>query len=289
MTAEQVVATEEWLRDKAQLSNVRSDEVETLSLHGSYHEKIVTLGDSLLNFKRLKSLDLSRNAIVSLEGLECLQELEKLSLYFNNIQTLEEISSLRHLIHLTELDLRLNPVTSTVENYRQYVIRLLPNLLNLDLRPVHATERNATKLDFVSQEQYETSEVDKREESQQMKTVFSYDTDQQNYVNQAQMYKWGGASYNQSDVKTTTKYRSCRSIDEDDSTSIHRSGMLSTSQISHNGTSTVHRLVDRQQLLSPSNSLISLRTTCLKRSFTDRKLHLGLQLLHRVLPSSEVF
>ncbi|XP_072886359.1 uncharacterized protein [Hemitrygon akajei] len=139
-----------------------------------------------------------------------------------------------------------------------------------DLRPVHATERNATQFDLISQEQYETSEVDKREESQQMKKVFSYDTDQQNYVNRAQMCKWGGASNNQSDVKTTTKYRSCRSIDEDDSTSIRRSGMLSTSQISHNGTSTFHRLVDRQ-LLSPSNSLTSLRTTCSKRSFTDRK------------------
>ncbi|XP_062889671.1 centrosomal protein of 72 kDa-like [Mobula hypostoma] len=139
-------------------------EVVALSLHGSYHEKIVTLGDSLFNFKRLKSLDLSRNAIVSLEGLECLQELEKLSLYFNNIQTLKEISSLRHLIHLTELDLRLNPVTTTEENYRQYVIRLLPNLMKLDLRPVRAAERNPAKFAFISQEQYQTSEVDKRQE-----------------------------------------------------------------------------------------------------------------------------
>jgi len=38
-----------------------------LALPGSYHEKITHLGRSLASFTRLKHLDLSRNAIFSLE------------------------------------------------------------------------------------------------------------------------------------------------------------------------------------------------------------------------------
>lgn len=37
-----------------------------MSLPGTYQEKIGSLGDSLKHFTRLKSLDLSRNAIESL-------------------------------------------------------------------------------------------------------------------------------------------------------------------------------------------------------------------------------
>ncbi|XP_072403577.1 leucine-rich repeat-containing protein 36-like isoform X2 [Chiloscyllium punctatum] len=66
MAAVELEATEEWIRDKAQLNNQRLDEVEFLSLQGTYSDKIVSLGDAFLNFKRLKSLDLSRNSIVSL-------------------------------------------------------------------------------------------------------------------------------------------------------------------------------------------------------------------------------
>ena len=44
-----------------------SEDVRSLALPGTYHEKIVSLGDGLRNFTRLKSLDLSRNAIESLK------------------------------------------------------------------------------------------------------------------------------------------------------------------------------------------------------------------------------
>ena len=43
------------------------DDVRSLSLPGSYCEKITHLGRSLMGFARLKHLDLSRNAIESLE------------------------------------------------------------------------------------------------------------------------------------------------------------------------------------------------------------------------------
>ena len=43
------------------------DDVKSLSLPGTYHEKISSLGTSLSGFTRLKSLDLSRNALISTE------------------------------------------------------------------------------------------------------------------------------------------------------------------------------------------------------------------------------
>jgi len=42
------------------------DDVCSLSLPGTYHEKIGCLGNSLKHFTRLKSLDLSRNALENL-------------------------------------------------------------------------------------------------------------------------------------------------------------------------------------------------------------------------------
>ena len=43
------------------------DDVKSLSLPGTYNEKISSLGTSLNGFTRLKSLDLSRNALVTTE------------------------------------------------------------------------------------------------------------------------------------------------------------------------------------------------------------------------------
>lgn len=43
------------------------DDVKSLSLPGTYNEKISSLGTSLSGFTRLKSLDLSRNALLTTE------------------------------------------------------------------------------------------------------------------------------------------------------------------------------------------------------------------------------
>jgi len=43
-----------------------TDDVQSLSLPGTYHEKIGCLGDSVKHFTRLKLLDLSRNCLESL-------------------------------------------------------------------------------------------------------------------------------------------------------------------------------------------------------------------------------
>ena len=49
------------------LTSIHLEDVRSLSLPGTYHEKISGLGRSLRGFTRLKNLDLSRNAIVCLE------------------------------------------------------------------------------------------------------------------------------------------------------------------------------------------------------------------------------
>ncbi|XP_038662764.1 leucine-rich repeat-containing protein 36-like isoform X6 [Scyliorhinus canicula] len=201
MAAVELEATEEWIRDKAQLSNHSLDEVEFLSLQGTYSDKIVSLGDAFLSFKRLKSLDLSRNSIVSLGGLEGLHSLEKLNLYYNNVPSSKEISSLCHLINLKELDLRLNPVTRNEENYRLYVIHLLPNLKKLDDRPVRESERKAAQIQFGSREQKEASDLDREEERNPVKRNFAYDKDDQDSLHSSMKNKWDAASDYKTDLK----------------------------------------------------------------------------------------
>jgi centrosomal protein CEP72 len=104
-----------------------------LSLPGTYHEKVVEFGSSFRKFTRLKSLDVSRNTITCLKGMEHLKLLEKLNLYYNSIESFEELKRLRFNSCLRELDLRLNPVTRTEADYRLYLIHMLPNLQKLGM------------------------------------------------------------------------------------------------------------------------------------------------------------
>ena len=78
-------------------------------LSGSYHDKITHLDSALINFTRLVNLDLSRNALLSLDGLSHLRHLESLNLYYNNVGNLDELFKLRLNKKLNNIDLRLNP------------------------------------------------------------------------------------------------------------------------------------------------------------------------------------
>ena len=74
------------------------DDVRSLSLPGSYSEKITHFGRSLLNFTRLKHLDISRNAIESLEvGPYVILSLYGLSSSLQFIQGLEHLKFLETL------------------------------------------------------------------------------------------------------------------------------------------------------------------------------------------------
>ncbi|XP_065915491.1 centrosomal protein of 72 kDa-like [Dysidea avara] len=157
-----LVITEKWIRDRLNLTIDTLEDVRSLALPGSYHEKITHLGRSLASFTRLKHLDLARNAISSLEGLEHLQLLETLNLYYNNIPDLKELYKLRHNLNLKELDLRLNPVTKNEPDYRLFLIHMLVKLRVLDDRPVRDGERKAALMHFDSSQ---AAELNKAQET----------------------------------------------------------------------------------------------------------------------------
>ncbi|XP_014458296.2 centrosomal protein of 72 kDa isoform X2 [Alligator mississippiensis] len=149
------VLTEEAVRERVHLRHQNLADVRSLSLPGTYHEKIAHLGNALKNFTRLKSLDLSRNALVSLEGIQYLTFLEKLNLYYNQITSLSEVFRLHSLTTLKEVDLRLNPVVKNESDYRLFVVHMLPNLRRLDDRPVRDSERKASLLHFATDHAFE--------------------------------------------------------------------------------------------------------------------------------------
>ncbi|XP_060937434.1 centrosomal protein of 72 kDa isoform X2 [Limanda limanda] len=142
--------TEQWIRDKLRLKHPCLSDVRSLSLPGTCEEKIRHLGHALNNFVRLKSLDLSCNALVSVEGVQHLKSLERLILYYNCIPSLEEVKVLYELTSLRELDLRLNPLTKSYPNFRPYVVHAMPKLRKLDSCSVSDTERKAAIMQFSS-------------------------------------------------------------------------------------------------------------------------------------------
>ncbi|TKS81983.1 Centrosomal protein of 72 kDa [Collichthys lucidus] len=142
--------TEQWIRDRLQLKHPCLGDVRSLSLPGTYEEKITHLGNALNNFVRLKSLDLSCNALVSVKGVQHLKQLERLILYYNCIPSLEEVKVLYELPVLRELDLRLNPLTKTDPHYRPHLVHAMPNLRRLDGCSVRDTERKAAIMQFSS-------------------------------------------------------------------------------------------------------------------------------------------
>ncbi|XP_033025836.1 centrosomal protein of 72 kDa [Lacerta agilis] len=154
MAADGVPLTEESIRERVCLTHQNLADVRSLSLPGTYHEKISHLGNSLENFIHLKSLDLSRNALTTLEGLQHLTCLEKLNLYFNCISSLSEVFRLHSLTALKDVDFRLNPVVKNESDYRLFVIHMLPNLRQLDDRPVRDSERKASLLHFPTDHAY---------------------------------------------------------------------------------------------------------------------------------------
>ncbi|XP_028837886.1 centrosomal protein of 72 kDa [Denticeps clupeoides] len=156
MAAGGLCVTESWIRGKLRLRHRCLADVRTLRLAGTDNEKISHLGSSLKNFVRLKSLDLSYNALVSVAGIEHLPMLEELDLYFNQIASLQDVMILCNLRNLRELDLRLNPLVKTRPDYRLYLVYALTRLRRLDDCPVRDRERRAAIVQFTSEAGLET-------------------------------------------------------------------------------------------------------------------------------------
>ncbi|XP_030103298.1 centrosomal protein of 72 kDa isoform X7 [Mus musculus] len=133
-------------------------ELRSLSIPGTYQEKITHLGNSLMHLTALKSLDLSRNSLVSLEGIQYLVSLESLNLYYNCISSLAEVFRLHTLLELQDVDFRLNPVVKNESDYRLFVVHMLPKLRQLDDRPVRESERKASQLHFAPEDSLNSKE-----------------------------------------------------------------------------------------------------------------------------------
>lgn len=104
--------------------------LKSLTLNGC---GLTTL-DGFPTLPELRRLELSDNNIS--EGLEALQDaalfqLKSLSLAGNKFATLEDLDPLSSLPNLRDLDLFNCPVTE-VENYRQGLFEIMPNLKHLD-------------------------------------------------------------------------------------------------------------------------------------------------------------
>jgi len=85
-------------------------------------------------------LSLSLNRISSLRDFVGCHKLTELYLRKNLIADLTEIKYLQQLPNLKVLWLSHNPCSENNKNYRQYVIKMLPNLIKLDKEDVTREE-----------------------------------------------------------------------------------------------------------------------------------------------------
>ncbi|TWW79285.1 Leucine-rich repeat-containing protein 36 [Takifugu flavidus] len=81
-------------------------------------------------------------------GIEHLKGLERLTLYFNCISSVDVLKELYELPALRELDLRLNPLIRRHPHYRLTLVHNMPWLGTLDDRPVSERERTAATMQF---------------------------------------------------------------------------------------------------------------------------------------------
>ncbi|KAL0221365.1 hypothetical protein RCL1_001219 [Eukaryota sp. TZLM3-RCL] len=136
--------------------------------------KISSFGNAFARFFNLKQLDVSRNLISSLSGLEACVKLETLVLYYNKITSIDEIQQLRKNSRLRHLDLRLNPICRLLPNYRLEVLARLPGLQTLDCRTVDDSEREDISLvtnHYPSTQQVSYSSESEEEQQEQQKEL----------------------------------------------------------------------------------------------------------------------
>ncbi|XP_044521107.1 centrosomal protein of 72 kDa [Gracilinanus agilis] len=158
-TASKLVLSEEKIQEKIGVCFRDMGILHSLSIPGTYQEKITHLGNSLKNLTCLKSLDLSRNSLICLEGIEYLTLLESLNLYYNNISSLTEVFRLHQLPELKDVDLRLNPVAKNEPDYRLFLVYIIPRLRQLDNRLVRESERKASLAHFSMEEPFELKQM----------------------------------------------------------------------------------------------------------------------------------
>uniref|UniRef100_A0A7S2RKC3 U2A'/phosphoprotein 32 family A C-terminal domain-containing protein n=1 Tax=Mucochytrium quahogii TaxID=96639 RepID=A0A7S2RKC3_9STRA len=110
---------------------------ESVSLQ---RQGLKAIGNTLDSFRHVVSLDLSRNLLTHLDGIERLEKLRVLSVYLNKIEDGRVVQKLVGNKCLVNLDMRLNPIVKGTW-YRYFVLQNLPELKVLDEQPVAAYER----------------------------------------------------------------------------------------------------------------------------------------------------
>ncbi|XP_059486332.1 acidic leucine-rich nuclear phosphoprotein 32 family member A isoform X2 [Neocloeon triangulifer] len=156
------------------LDNCRSTSIEGLTDEFCTLEKLSLINVGLTSLKgfpklaKLKRLELSDNRISG--GLNFLQgcpSLTHLNLSGNKIKDLEALDALKAFLNLRSLDLFNNEAT-TIENYKEKVFNLLPNLKYLDgfdLDDREAEESEADDDDGINGKKDESdSDVDAEDE-----------------------------------------------------------------------------------------------------------------------------
>ncbi|EGR33402.1 leucine rich repeat protein [Ichthyophthirius multifiliis] len=137
--------TEDLIKQKTKTEAIHL--VKNLNLWGQELDDLHVLK----GMPNLEVLSLSVNQISSLKYIKCCLKIKELYLRKNSIQDITEI---RHLVNLPELKVLWlcdNPCAN-IPNYRETVIKSLPNLQKLDNTPITQEEINqaqAFNVDFI--------------------------------------------------------------------------------------------------------------------------------------------
>lgn len=77
-----IIISEKWIRGRLLLdANYDVSTLTSLNIPGILKDKIAHLGVSLQNFVNLRQINLDRNALNSLDGLQFCKKLERLTVY----------------------------------------------------------------------------------------------------------------------------------------------------------------------------------------------------------------
>ncbi|XP_044014631.1 dynein axonemal assembly factor 11 [Aphidius gifuensis] len=149
----------ELIRKKSEHNEGEISTLEEISLHQENIEKIELIDklcrklkilllqynliskiENLNKLKYLEYLNLALNNIVIIENLEGLECLKKLDLTMNFIGDLKSVKTLKLNYKLEQLYLTGNPCTD-YDNYRNYVITVLPQIKQLDMIDIKKSDR----------------------------------------------------------------------------------------------------------------------------------------------------
>ena len=125
------------------------EELQTINLWGLEINDISILSKC----KNLEILSLSLNNISNISPLQKCKNLRELYLRKNKISSLSQIDYLKNLKNLRILWLDENPI-SNLNNYKNYVLNILPQIIKLDNIPLIKREykrhKTAQKIERIS-------------------------------------------------------------------------------------------------------------------------------------------